>query len=79
MAPEILNGKKYKGDKVDIWSLGVVFYRLLTGFFPFNNKGQYQFYDRRNFSDKVLNVFKNVFVVNPEKRCDLDTLIKLLN
>lgn len=53
MAPEILKGEKYD-HKVDVWSLGTVFYEMLTGFTPFtgmnkadlkNNlqKGNYHF------------------------------------
>ena len=34
MAPEILNNEKYD-SKVDVWSLGTVFYELLFGKPPF--------------------------------------------
>ncbi len=34
MAPEILDGKLY-GHKADVWSLGCLFYEMLTGFPPF--------------------------------------------
>ncbi len=34
MAPEVLEGKNYD-SKVDVWSLGAVFYEMLTGFTPF--------------------------------------------
>ena len=34
MAPEVLNGRKYN-HKVDVWSMGIVFFELLTGFMPF--------------------------------------------
>ena len=34
MAPEILKGMPYD-NKVDVWSLGTVFYEMLTGFTPF--------------------------------------------
>ena len=34
-APEIAMGQRYRGNKIDIWSCGVVFYALLTGTLPF--------------------------------------------
>lgn len=37
MAPEIIKGEKYN-EKVDIWSIGVITYILLTGRLPFNGK-----------------------------------------
>jgi serine/threonine protein kinase len=39
MAPEILQGKAYD-HKVDVWSLGAVFYEMLTGFTPFTGKNK---------------------------------------
>lgn len=40
MAPEVMEGKPY-GIKADIWSVGVVFYQLLYGMFPFKAKTMY--------------------------------------
>lgn len=37
MAPEIIEGKKYT-KSVDIWSLGVLSFVMLSGCFPFDGE-----------------------------------------
>jgi serine/threonine protein kinase len=37
MAPEIVLKKDYKGQQVDVWALGVVLYKLLTGEYAFGS------------------------------------------
>ena len=37
MAPEVLQSKPYD-FKADIWSLGVMFFELLTGNYPFQGQ-----------------------------------------
>jgi len=39
MAPEVIGGRKYN-HKADVWSLGIVFFELLTGFMPFTGKNK---------------------------------------
>jgi len=34
MAPDVLLGKEYD-NRADVWSLGCVFYEMLTGYLPF--------------------------------------------
>ena len=39
MAPEVLDGNKYD-HTADVWSLGCVFYEMLTGYAPFTGTSQ---------------------------------------
>jgi len=36
MSPELVSKQKYNPASVDIWALGILFYRMLTGVFPFS-------------------------------------------
>lgn len=53
MAPEIYSYQRFDGRKADVFSLGVIFFILLTGFPPFNEPQatdqcfRHMFYDRK--------------------------------
>lgn len=39
MAPEVHKGDKY-GLKADLWSLGVVYYQLIYGYYPYEGRSE---------------------------------------
>lgn len=80
MAPEILNGKTYT-IKADIWSLGVVLFRMLYGYCPFEsgNIGQLiMAIDKEDLkipfqpyvSEKLVKLLKRMLTKDPNQRID---------
>jgi len=53
MAPEVLMGKKYD-HKADVWSIGCLYYELLTGFKPFTAQDRPQLRDYVQKGDYAL-------------------------
>uniref|UniRef100_A0A8C1SA90 non-specific serine/threonine protein kinase n=1 Tax=Cyprinus carpio TaxID=7962 RepID=A0A8C1SA90_CYPCA len=84
-APELFQGKKYDGPEVDIWSLGVILYTLVSGSLPFDGqnlkelrervlRGKYRvpFY----MSTDCESILRRFLVLNPTKRCTLEQIMK---
>ena len=44
MAPEIIKEQGYEGEGVDVWALGVLLFKLLTGIYPFGGKKKIGFF-----------------------------------
>ncbi|KAA8569343.1 hypothetical protein EYC84_000995 [Monilinia fructicola] len=91
-APELIGGHKYRGDKVDIWSMGVILYASLCGRLPFDVEGVGNDRERLNpllnkirkgdyemapeFTKDAANLIWRILQVNPKDRIALDQIWK---
>ena len=89
MPPEIVKKEKYIASYSDIWSLGVLFYAMLFGIFPFKGKDEDELFEKiieakvtfpdyNSISDKTKELFEKIFVINPSDRISIDEMINYL-
>jgi len=87
MSPEIVSRKKYLGPNADIWSLGILYYFMLSGSFPFHGKSLQDLF--RNIyrgkyacpaciSPLAKNFINRMLQVNEEKRATAKDVISTL-
>jgi NIMA (never in mitosis gene a)-related kinase len=87
MSPQQISKSKYS-TKTDIWSLGVVFYRLCTLNFPFDadendliglsnviKKGSFKPIPAGSYSDGLIKLQKQMLQVEEEARPDIEKII----
>lgn len=79
-APELLKNKHYKGDKADIWSMGVILYAMLSATLPFDDpdlrvmmgktkKGVYEM--PKGLSREAEDLIQCMLQTNPDNRITL--------
>lgn len=84
-APEIIKGIEYKGTQIDVWSLGVVLYVMVTGKFPFNDdsvkwvmrkivEGKLIYYPQ--MSKELVDLLSHILVISGDHRLKLKQILK---
>ncbi len=84
-SPESYKGKKYDGEKFDIWSLGILLFVMLTGYLPFEGNNIYNILNEIQFkklefpnwiSYKAENLIRKMLEINPLKRINIEGIKK---
>ncbi|ODV61545.1 non-specific serine/threonine protein kinase [Ascoidea rubescens DSM 1968] len=85
MAPELLLKKKYSGFQIDIWSLGIIFYTLLYGQYPFDEddevKTSFKIINgdpvfKNDIPDQAIDLLKKLLSKDPFKRPSIEDVLK---
>lgn len=84
-APELLRASPYRGPEIDIWSLGVVIYVMVTGSVPFDDKSMPGLHEKikrgqvaypAHVSPSCRDLLSRIFVINPTKRIILANVLR---
>eukprot|EP00826_Nyctotherus_ovalis_P030732 TRINITY_DN2453_c0_g4_i4.p1 TRINITY_DN2453_c0_g4~~TRINITY_DN2453_c0_g4_i4.p1 ORF type:complete len:383 (+),score=90.52 TRINITY_DN2453_c0_g4_i4:881-2029(+) len=85
IAPEVLDGKEgYEGERIDVWSAGVVLYAMIYGDFPFKADSIPELekvilagkYSLTNVASRELNdLLKRILRSNPEERITIPEIL----
>jgi carbon catabolite-derepressing protein kinase len=82
-APEVISGKLYSGEEVDIWSCGVILYVMLCGRLPFDDEYIPNLFKKINggiysfpsfLSQGAKDLIASMLVVDPLKRITIAEL-----
>lgn len=82
-APEVVRGGPYHGNRVDIWSLGVILFAMLSGHLPFDcpsmtkllqaiQRGKYVM--PQALSSEAQNLIHNMLQIDPRRRIPIDNI-----
>ncbi|EPR80134.1 Checkpoint protein kinase [Spraguea lophii 42_110] len=87
MAPEIANSKKYRGDQIDIWSIGILLIVLSTGTYPwkiaqtkdkdyktFCSLKYHNYTPFTRINQNMLSLIEQILQYNPDKRLTIKNI-----
>jgi serine/threonine protein kinase len=84
-APELLRATPYRGPEIDVWSLGVVIYVMVTGSVPFDDKSMPGLHDKikrgqvaypAHLTSDCKDLLSRIFVTDPTKRILLADVLR---
>lgn len=79
-APELLKSKNYRGDKADVWSMGVILFAMLAQRLPFDDPhlptmlslSKRAIYTMpEHFSPEAKDLLRRILVTDPDKRISI--------
>jgi hypothetical protein len=82
-APELLHATPYNGPEVDIWSLGVVIYVMVTGSVPFDDKSMPGLHEKikrgevnypAHLGEECIDLLRRIFITDPAQRIYLSDI-----
>ena len=82
-APEVIKAVPYRGDKVDVWSMGIILYATLSGRLPFDHpsvprllqaiqKGNYRMANA--ISPQAADLIQRMLQVDPRERISINQI-----
>jgi 5'-AMP-activated protein kinase, catalytic alpha subunit len=82
-APEMIEGKRYFGTNVDIWSSGVILFAMICGFLPFEDPNTSSLYKKilsadykipKFVSKDAADILKNILNTDADKRFTIEQI-----
>ncbi|KAK9723664.1 hypothetical protein RND81_05G016500 [Saponaria officinalis] len=84
VAPEVLAEKGYFGEKIDVWSCGIILFVLTAGYLPFNDTNLMRLYKKiykgqfkcpKWMSTELKQLLRRLLDINPETRITIEEII----